>query len=404
MSKINKHQVSTSVKASINPRVLKWAREAVCFSHSDIVKKLNKKTIKEIDLIAWEEGRDFPTIDIAKSLAKLYGIKFITFYLPSIPKNIKPLKDFRGVSDAAAFSKNFVFLMREIQGKQEWLKEYFASKGKKPINFISSVNIDNGIKTAVNSLNSLLLTDIKLKPKADDTLKALVKKIESLGVFVSIGNSFNGHYLYAIESAEARGFAIADKIAPFIFINSKDNKEAQLFTLIHEFCHLLLGKSGVSDTSSDNRKPIEVFCNKATAEFLMPTEKFREVWDSITTNDLGKKIEILCEKFPTSSLSVIIKIHTLKLIDKNTFDETHNRYKKNDSAKSTVNAAIQKQGKTHFSAPYLRTLRINGRQFIDVVIEAYNSNEIMIRNACSLLGITKAAKFDTYERKWDMYL
>ncbi|MDR3256416.1 MAG: ImmA/IrrE family metallo-endopeptidase [Endomicrobium sp.] len=403
MSKINKRQVSASVKASINPRVLKWAREAICVSHSDIVKKLDKKTVKEADLIAWEKGQDFPTINIAKSLAKLYGIKFITLYLPSIPKNIKPLKDFRGVSDTGTFSKNFVFLMREIQGKQEWLKEYLASKGKKPINFISSINIDNGIKTAVNSLNRLLLTDIKLKPKTDDTLKALVKKIESLGVFVSIGNSFNGHYLYAIEPSEARGFAIADKIAPFIFINSKDNKKAQLFTLIHEFCHLLLGESGVSDASSSNRKPTEIFCNKATAEFLMPTEKFYEVWNSITTDDLDKKIKILCEKFPTSSLSVIIKIYTLELIDKNTFDETHNRYKE-DYAKYSVNAAIQKQGKTSFFSPYLRTLRINGRQFIDVVIEAYNSNEIMIRNACSLLGITKVIKFDTYEHKWDKYL
>jgi Zn-dependent peptidase ImmA (M78 family) len=399
MNNKNKEQLNTEMKASINPKVLKWAREAVSVSHSDIVKKLNKKSVKEANLIAWEEGTDCPTIDIAKILAKLYGIKFITLYLPDIPKKIKPLKDFRGVSETDLFSKNFIFLMREIQGKQEWLKEYLVSKGKKNISFINSITVNDDIKKAVNLLNKLLLSDIKLKPKAEDTLKILVKKIETLGAFVSIGNSFNGHYLSAVEPSEARGFAIADKIAPFIFINSKDNKKAQLFTLIHEFCHLLLGESGVSDASSSNRKPVEVFCNKVTAEFLMPTEKFCEVWNTIIVNDLDEKIKILGEKFPTNCLSIIIKIHTLKLIDKNTFNETYNRYKKDYTTKPLIN-----QVRDAFSNPYIKTFKINGRQFIDAVIGAYNGNEIMVRNACSLLGITKVAKFDTYEHKWDRRL
>jgi hypothetical protein len=118
---------------------------------------------------------------------------------------------------------------------------------------------------------------------------------------------------------------------------------------------------------------------------------------------LDEKIKGLREKFPTSCLSIIIKIHTLNLINKNNFDETYNRYKK-DCTKYSVNAGVQKQKMIYFSNQYHKILRINGRHFIDVVIEAYNSNKIMIRNACSLLGIPKVAKFDTYKHKWNRYL
>ncbi|MDR3112523.1 MAG: ImmA/IrrE family metallo-endopeptidase [Elusimicrobiota bacterium] len=407
MAKINKYQQDRFTKAFINPKVLKWAREVIQVSRLDIVKKLNKEYIKEKDLISWEEGTDFPTIYIAKILSKLYGIKFITFYLPSVPKKIKPLKDFRGIPDPNIFSKNFIFLMREIQGKQEWTKEYLTNKSKKPIAFVDSIALEYGIehctKEAVNLLNKLLLSDtIELSSKVDDTFKILVKKIESLGVFVSIGNSYNGHHLYSVEPSEARGFAIADKIAPFVFINSKDNKKAQIFTLIHEVCHLFLGESGISDTSSGNKNPTEIICNKATAEFLMPTEKFHEIWNSTKTNSLDEKIKILGEKFPTSRLSITIRAYALRLISNKTFDETYAHYKK--EVKDFTAIKKKQQAKGGFSDPYLKTLKINGKQFVNTVMEAYSSSEIMISSACSLLGIPKTVNFDVYEQKWSKLL
>jgi Zn-dependent peptidase ImmA (M78 family) len=291
--------------------------------------------------------------------------------------------------------------MREIQGKQEWLREYLLSQKRESLTFVGSLAISDSIDEVVSALNKILLSDIEMHSKAENSLKTLTKKIESLGVFISIGNSFNGHYRSSVQPSEARGFAIADKIAPFIFINSKDAKNAQLFTLIHEFCHLLLGETGISDTSSDNQNPIESFCNKATAEFLMPTNKFSKVWRNNTQASLDNKIKNLSAEFPTSQLSIIIKIFSLKLISKDTFNNTYKNYE--NKLMGFLNVGTTKQKKSSYADTYLRSLRMNGKPFIEIVFEAYSNTAIMIKNACSLLGV-KTEKLDIYEHKWSKYL
>jgi hypothetical protein len=73
----------------------------------------------------------------------------------------------------------------------------------------------------------------------------------------------------------------------------------------------------------------------------MPTEKFYDVWKSITTKDLDEQIKILSNKFPESLLPIIIKINFLNLIDRDTFNNTYSRYK-NDYTTHYVNASLQK--------------------------------------------------------------
>lgn len=93
--------------------------------------------------------------------------------------------------------------------------------------------------------------------------------VEAQGVFVYLIN--------ASDSEDWRGIAIYDeRKIPVIIINSDEPlPTARTFTLFHEYAHLLLRQSAITDQRS--RAADEVFCNKFAAYFLMPPDEFRGV-------------------------------------------------------------------------------------------------------------------------------
>ena len=107
--------------------------------------------------------------------------------------------------------------------------------------------------------------------------RLLVRRIEQAGILV-MRQGFIRHHTRPLSVQEFRGFAIADPLAPVIFINLADAPSARLFTLIHELAHIWLGQSGISDASPDSHRREEVFCNAVAAEFLVPEEEFQGHW------------------------------------------------------------------------------------------------------------------------------
>jgi Zn-dependent peptidase ImmA (M78 family) len=94
-------------------------------------------------------------------------------------------------------------------------------------------------------------------------------RIEELGVLV--------FQTTRIDTEEASGFAIAAETLPVIAVNRKDPPSRRTFSLLHEFVHLMVRVSGISDLESDAKRPpedqrIEIFCNQVAAAALMPKD------------------------------------------------------------------------------------------------------------------------------------
>src|SRR5215203_4372401 len=128
------------VKVSYNRAILKWARTSARVSLEKAAKTISKSSTAD-RIKEWEspEGKEGPSLSQLKKLARLYRRPVEVFSLPYIPKEFPRLKDFRSNKDE--LDTAVIFIMREIQEKQEWLSGYYRkSKGGK-LPFAGKYNI-----------------------------------------------------------------------------------------------------------------------------------------------------------------------------------------------------------------------------------------------------------------------
>lgn len=377
------------VEAHINGKVLKWAREQINVSISDVVYKLKSKRITDDLLINWEEGKSFPSVSILKKLAELYKFKFTIFYLPEVPKKIKPIRNFRRLS----FSNpgNLVFLIRDLQSKQGWISEYFI-KNSLPINkFVGINNIDSSIDSVIKSLNN-----IGLKPsnywskKPDDMLKDFINIIEKNNIFISMTSGINT--VNTIDVHDARGFAISDKYTPFIFINSKDEIKARIFTLIHELLHVIFNKKDILDLPNDHE---EKMCNKITAEFLLPKQIFKDKWKFYKqTDDINEVLNKLSKFFNSSLLFTLVRARELNLLPNNDFERIRLNLERSKKISKTKRAS--------YGNYFTSQARRNSKQFSRYVLKAFEEKDIRFTDVYNLIHI-KYDKLDKYIEQGKIY-
>ncbi|MEW6195272.1 MAG: ImmA/IrrE family metallo-endopeptidase [Bacteroidota bacterium] len=344
----------------------------------------------------WEEGigDELPTIKQVEKLAKLYRRPLAVFYLPDIPRDFDTLKDFRS-KNKNQFSTALVFIIREIQEKQSWMHEILIEDGESPLDFVGKFDLDTSPEIVADDIREKL--GIITVEAQHDPLKYWINKSENERIFIS--RSSNYHSRMKIDVEEFKGFVIADIVAPFIFINSADYKNSQLFTLAHELAHIWINATGVSsDIEIDFRNrtdydPIEIFCNEVAGNLLLPRKELHNFLvnsDRITLHS----IEQISSFFGVSYIAALIRCLKLNLISDSEFQTL--REKIDQGFFNYINQDVDKT-KKGFPNPYYQKLWRNGKTFSQIVFDFYKGGKITGLEASSLLN-TKINLFTKYEQ------
>lgn len=372
-------------KANITPKILKWARESARMSEEIAA---NKVSISIDKLKEWENGETQPTIRQAETLAKAYRRPFALFFLPDIPRNFQPLQDFRK-KDAKPLSTGSIFIIREIQQKQAWIKDVYEENKETPLAFVGRFDLQsNPIEVANDILNTLQINPSHYVK--DNPINEWIEKAESKGVFIS-RTSFI-HSRLKLDSDELQGFSIADKYAPFVFVNSDDWNAPQLFTLVHELAHIWIAASGISNEiepeikHKDKLHPVEIFCNEVAANALMPANIMRTF--SQRTFENSNSLFKAAKDLGISSFAFLFRAFSLNLISL----DTYRKLKK--EADIEFKAFLQKEEekklkqKQQKGGPdYYRLLvNKNSHLFTQVVMDAFRGGAIEPTQASSLLN------------------
>ena len=194
-----------------------------------------------------------------------------------------------------------------------------------------------------------------------------------------------------LDVGEFRGFALADDLAPLIFLNSADSKAAQMFTLAHELAHLWLGASGVSDSEVGHvpEQGIERWCNQVAAELLMPLDALRAA--HLPGTKVEDEIQRLAREFKVSTLVALRRLFDAGFLDQ---DRLWQHYR--EELRRLRNLEKRSAG----GGDFYRTLgsRAGGR-FTRAIVTSALEGQTLFQDAFRMLGVRKNATFYETARK-----
>lgn len=372
-----------SLVVQVEPKVLKWLRESSGWKIEEVSNRLN--TTPEV-VAEMESGEKIPTLKQLKILSSLFKRPLASFFL-SEPKEQKPLpKDYRFLPNKKdVFDKKTILAIRKSRNLQDIGMELSLNIKNETRPKIENANLtDNPDITAAKYRELFELTWEKQRKLRDayELFNYLRDVLENTNILV---------FQFSMPIEDARGFALVDESPAVIVVNSRDIIEARLFTLMHEFGHVLLGETVIDmpEATLAVRDNIERWCNAFSSSFLLPTrtakdlfeEKRPQLTDTETLNTLSKKYKV-------SKAVLLLKMLNLNYISRPEFESVLDRFIPTKAEKKTKS----KTKKVGMSSDK-RCLSEIGNKFVSLVANNFDKKLITYTDALSYLSI-KSGNFE----------
>lgn len=372
-----------STRIPVNPELLTWARERAGLDTLALSGRFPK-------LAEWEAGGLQPTLRQLEDFARTVHVSVGYLFLPLPPNEPLPIPDFRTLAgrNVTRPSPNLLDTIYLCQQRQDWFRDYARVHALPPLNFAGSATLRDAperVAEAVRQTLTLSIAERQQLPTWTDALRQLIGKAEDAGVLVMASGVVGSNSHRKLDVEEFRGFALADNLAPVVFINGADSKAAQMFTLAHELAHLWLGESGISDPEAGRlaEPGIERWCNAVAAEFLMPLTMLRQVYQG----DVAITIEIqrLARSFKVSTLVALRRIFDAGFIDAATLWQN---YREELARLRTLDRSGSGGG------DFYRTLGARtGKRFARAVLSSTLEGQTLFQDAFRMLGVRKTSTF-----------
>ena len=379
-------------RVAVRPELLRWARErAGVMTADDLVQRFPR-------LAEWEAEMAQPTLKQLENFARAVHVPVGYLFLPAPPEEPLPIPDFRthdgrGVRRA---SPNLLDMLYVCQERQGWYRD-FAQDGRMPeADFVASVMLDQRPEVVASAMAERLGFDLAARAACrtwEEALRLFIGQAERLGVLVMISGIVLSNTHRSLDPQEFRGFALADRRAPLVFINGADTKSGQMFTLAHELAHLWLGTSALSDATAaplNGHRREEVWCNAVAAELLVPLVAARAAVQPGESVDAA--MTRLARQFKVSTLVILRRLLDAGAISRDVFGQAWAMERERLRALADAPGS----GGGDF---YRTTLSRVGKRFARAIVESTLEGQTLYRDAFRMLGVAKTETFNTIGRQ-----
>jgi Zn-dependent peptidase ImmA (M78 family)/DNA-binding XRE family transcriptional regulator len=365
-----------SLDVEVEPKVLQWAIGTSGWTQAEIVKKLK---VSPSTYQNWITGESHPSLQQLEELSKTVKRPLAAFFLSEPPKEPPLPKDYRQLPEKEGkFDKKTILAIRRARRLQNISKELAENLNIPLRSVITYVKqSDDPKKIAEYYRKDFGLTE------------ELQKKIKTpYEIFFFLRDALEKKNILVFQISmlleDARGFTLVDTSPEVVITNSKDQIEARVFTLMHEFGHVLLHESGVSMPErtllAQRVGPVEKWCNDFAAAFLLP--------ESVAHTDFSEYKDILTDTSTLSKLSRRYKVSKSMLLY-NMFKLRYILQKEYDTVLKRYQPDVVKRKSTGFKAASAdkRCIQEKGQKFVSLVASNLEQGLITYSDALDYLSI-----------------
>jgi Zn-dependent peptidase ImmA (M78 family) len=374
-------------KIAAKAELLRWALERS--NHTE-----EEASIKWAKFIDWIKEVSNPTVRQLEEFSKWTHTPFGYLLLEIPPEDSLPIPDFRTAKGKPRRpSPDLLDTVQAMQRRQDWLRDFLIEENEDPLPFVGAYDLDSTSRAIAESMREVLSLEpmwANREKTWGDAVRLLRNRIEESGIMVIINGVVGNNNRRRLDVEEFRGFVLVDKYAPLIFINGRDAQCAQMFTLAHELAHIFIGREGVSNLRRLQSPAIdvEIICNKAAAEFLIPEDDFNTAWHEVRNQK--NRFQLLAGQFKVSALVAALRAFNLKRVGRDQFFEFYEREIRES------NERVEKQRKQNSGGDFWKTQGVRiGALFGSAVTQATSTGRLLYRDAYKLTGL-HGKTFDNY--------
>lgn len=366
------------LRIPVNGEILRWAIKRSGRSIDKLTEIQQMKNLED-----WISGKKDPTVKQLEKFSTITSIPFGYLFFSSPPSEQIPIPHFRTSSSSPLDGPgaNLIDTVQIIEQRQDWMREYLVADGAEPLDFVGSAKPTDSYKDVALGIKEELDMDqdwASAHYNWSDALAVMRNSVENAGIFLSASGVVGHNNNRLLDPEEFRGFVLVDKYAPFIFVNSRDFKAAQMFTLAHELAHVWMGSSAAFDLHklSPARNTLERACNQIAAEFLVPMDSLVQKW-----NKFGGELNSFqagARHFKVSEVVVARRALDAQLISSEEFHKFYQTQQK-------VTKDRKSDGGNFYNTAHTRI----GKAFLRNVINATKEGKLLHSEAYNLTGLRR---------------
>ena len=311
-------------------------------------------------------------------MATYYKRPVAAFLLPRPPQTPPPPPDFRSLPDRqGVFSKETWLALRRARRLQAVAADLMQSLEQPGHPDVGTTSPDADSEGIAARERARFGVSVRAQSDWKDATAALAAWRDLL----ERHNILTFQLQMPVE--DTRGFSLAEREPFVIAVSSDDSMNARMFTLFHEYGHLMMRSSGIclprEGEPSGQPERTERWCDHFAGAFLLPREALRQDTDCQLfldeTPDGERRLSRLSRRYKVSRLAMLTRLLVLGWLSRERY--TH----------EVVGLGVPRPTRGGPVEYANRIVREKGRTFTSLVLQAHEQNVVGYSEVADYLGI-----------------